>query len=129
MRGVETSAVASGPQAREGGPARIRAGARALTVETLETTRELERLAPEWRRLADGHADGLPFRSWEWQSAWWRHFSEQRLLLRDALWVHAVRDDAGALVAVAPKMITTRPALGRLGGRSAWPTSSARTPT
>ncbi len=45
---------------------------------------------------------------------WWRHFKENSLWVRDELFVLAVRDEHGRLIAVAPLMRTLRPAWGPL---------------
>lgn len=86
----------------------------ALAVEEIETTDALEALGPEWQRLAAAAAEGLPFRTFEWNRAWWASLHAEGLLVRDALFVLAVRDSEGALVAVAPLMRTERPGLGPL---------------
>lgn len=54
-----------------------------------------------WERL--GHEAGNPFTTWEWASAWWRHFGagrEQHVL--------GLRDAGGDLVAVLPLYVAAR---------------------
>lgn len=41
-----------------------------MTVEIITNEHQLSALRPAWNRLAAGH----PFRSWDWQVAWWRHY-------------------------------------------------------
>ncbi len=73
-----------------------------LAVHTIDSTREFEALAVEWRDLlADSSADPL-FLSWEWLFTWWRVLGGGR-----ALRVMTVRDD-DRLVAVAPLVLRGR---------------------
>ncbi len=81
-----------------------------LTVEVVRTVDGLNDLAPGWRSLHEV-AGSLPFTSWEWNVAWWRHLSRQRLASNDRLFVLAMRRQ-GALVGIAPLMLTERPARG-----------------
>jgi CelD/BcsL family acetyltransferase involved in cellulose biosynthesis len=81
-----------------------------LTVELVTTIDELHKLGPEWRRLHEA-VGWLPFTSWEWNMAWWRHLSRQRFASYDRLHVLTMRR-RGELVAVAPLMMTERPARG-----------------
>ncbi len=49
----------------------------------LDAPTGLDEVREDWTRLAD--AAGNPFTTWEWASAWWRHFGQEReLLLRVA---------------------------------------------
>jgi CelD/BcsL family acetyltransferase involved in cellulose biosynthesis len=48
-----------------------------VTVER-ERVPDLEAAREDWTALAD--AAGSPFSTWEWASAWWRHFGEDRPL-------------------------------------------------
>lgn len=82
-----------------------------LTVECLTSVEQVERLAPEWQELFQRVDDALPFVSYEWAVAWWTHLRRRSPLVRDELRVFAVRD-GGELVAVAPMMLTQRPAVG-----------------
>lgn len=83
-----------------------------LQVEIIYTFEALKRLVPEWQRLDDNLRPRLPFRSPSWNLKWWTHFRRSGFLLSDTLNTYVVRDTAGTLVAVAPMMITTRPACG-----------------
>jgi CelD/BcsL family acetyltransferase involved in cellulose biosynthesis len=83
-----------------------------LTVEKVETLEALLRLEREWRGLEVSSSCGLPFLTWDWCIGWWKHLREDKLGIRDTLFVRALRGGAGDLVAVAPLMITRRPAVG-----------------
>jgi CelD/BcsL family acetyltransferase involved in cellulose biosynthesis len=83
----------------------------ALTVEKIETLEALLGLEREWRALEAASHSGLPFLTFDWCVAWWNHLHEAKLGIRDALFVRALRS-SGELVAVAPLMITRRPAVG-----------------
>jgi CelD/BcsL family acetyltransferase involved in cellulose biosynthesis len=54
----------------------------------------------------------LPFAMPDWLALWWRHYRENRLFVRDEFYVHAVRNEQGALIALAPLLLTERPANG-----------------
>lgn len=88
-----------------------------LDVRTLTTVGELSALEPEWRALHERAGSDLPFATPEWSSCWWQHLRARRLTARDSLCARAIRDDRGELVAVAPLMITERPAVGPLRAR------------
>ncbi len=87
-------------------------------VERVETGEALSGLEGEWRDLALRTPARLPFATFDWASSWWAHFQEQRSVLNDSLFVRAIRDSSGALVAVAPLMLTSRPAVGPVRVRS-----------
>jgi CelD/BcsL family acetyltransferase involved in cellulose biosynthesis len=78
----------------------------------------LDALADEWAELQTRARPRLPFTTLRWLSVWWRHYSEQRLLIRDEFFVHELRDERGRLVAVAPLTLTARPGAGPLRARS-----------
>jgi len=59
----------------------------------------------------------VPFATSGWLTHWWQHYREDRLLVRDRFFVHTVRDENGALIAIAPLMLTDRPATGPLRSR------------
>jgi CelD/BcsL family acetyltransferase involved in cellulose biosynthesis len=88
-----------------------------LDVRTLSTAAELSALEPEWRALHERAGTDLPFAAPEWSSCWWQHLRARGLTARDSLCARAVRDGRGELVAVAPLMITERPAVGPLRAR------------
>ncbi|MDP9348252.1 MAG: GNAT family N-acetyltransferase [Gemmatimonadota bacterium] len=85
-----------------------------LRVEKIESLEALDTLGPEWRELEAASGNGLPFMTWEWSSSWWSHFHESRSSVRDTLFVRALRSESGELLAVAPLMLTERPAVGPL---------------
>jgi CelD/BcsL family acetyltransferase involved in cellulose biosynthesis len=85
-----------------------------LSVQLIESAAELATLGGECERLASASRPRLPFATSDWLRLWWQHFSEIRWLVRDRLFVHALRDEQGTLVALAPLMLTERPAAGPL---------------
>ena len=85
-----------------------------ITVEKIDTPEALRGLKREWRDLEVSSRCGLPFLTWDWCVAWWTHLREDKLGIRDTLFVRAFRGCAGHLLAVAPLMITRRPAVGPL---------------
>ena len=89
-----------------------------LVIACIETTAGLSSLAREWEGLFASTGSHLPFWTFEWAETWWKHFQRNRLSVRDAPRVYALRDASGALVAVAPMMLTERPAVGLLRARS-----------
>jgi CelD/BcsL family acetyltransferase involved in cellulose biosynthesis len=90
----------------------------ALNVQRVASPEELDALAQDCKALAFAMRPRLPFASSDWLSLWWRHFREDRLLVRDEFYVHVVRDEHDTLVALAPLMLTERPANGPLRCRS-----------
>jgi CelD/BcsL family acetyltransferase involved in cellulose biosynthesis len=60
----------------------------------LDSVEALDRIAAEWNALTDH----VPFRSFEWATAWWRHYRPAQA----QLFVLAVHDSAGRLVGLAP---------------------------
>jgi CelD/BcsL family acetyltransferase involved in cellulose biosynthesis len=89
-----------------------------LVIECIETTPGFAALEDEWRRLFARTGSHLPFWTFDWSASWWRHFQRNRLSVADALRTYVVREPGGALVAVAPMMLTERPAVGFLRARS-----------
>jgi len=89
-----------------------------LRVERVEGADPIGALAPEWRALFDATGCRLPFHAVEWAQAWWRHLHRNGRATRDTLQLRAVRDAGGQLVAVAPLMLTERPATGPLRARN-----------
>lgn len=89
-----------------------------VVLERVESEEALERLAPEWQRLAERATGGFPFRTFEWHRAWWTHLRARGARVRDTLAVIAARSARGELVGVAPFMHTERPARGPLRIRS-----------
>ena len=85
-----------------------------LKVQRVESPQDLVALAEDCARLGFAMQPRSPFASIDWLSLWWRHFREDRLLVHDEFYVHAVRDEHGALLAIAPLMLTERPGAGPL---------------
>lgn len=83
-------------------------------MEKIESLEALHALESEWRELEGSRVDLLPFQTWEWSVSWWSHFPEARATLRDSLFARALRSGSGELLAVAPLMLTERPAFGPL---------------
>ena len=81
-----------------------------LNVETATQVEAFDRLASEWDALGECQAIRTPFQSARWYRLWWKHFQRAGLKVRDDLQLHSVRDPSGLLVAVAPMMLTHRPA-------------------
>jgi len=82
-----------------------------MRTEAVTTLEGLEALEPAWRELSRRSGSDLPFLTWEWTVSWWRHFASRRTRVSDSLFLQAVWE-GGSLVAVAPLMITARPAVG-----------------
>ncbi|MEP7051391.1 MAG: GNAT family N-acetyltransferase [Pseudomonadota bacterium] len=89
-----------------------------LSVQRLTSPEALRSLADECTRLAAQMRPRLPFATPDWLTLWWRHYRENRLFVRDEFYVHAVRNEHGALVALAPLLVTERPAHGPLRCRN-----------
>ena len=72
----------------------------------------LQPYAAAWNRLAAG----IPFRSWEWLSTWWRHYGPQASAgdRKRTLCVLGVFDELGALVGLAPCYATESAMAGRV---------------
>jgi CelD/BcsL family acetyltransferase involved in cellulose biosynthesis len=85
-----------------------------LSVERLKCVEAFEALLPEWEALEALLSPRTPFTSPIWNQLWWKYFAHQGLLRHDECFVHALRDDSGRLVAVAPLMRTYQPAFGPL---------------
>jgi CelD/BcsL family acetyltransferase involved in cellulose biosynthesis len=75
-----------------------------VDVVRLRALDEVAGLAEAWNRLSGG----VPFRSWEWNGTWWRHYCDD-----GQLYVLCVRDGQ-QLVAVAPWYVSRHPARGRV---------------
>jgi CelD/BcsL family acetyltransferase involved in cellulose biosynthesis len=89
-----------------------------LYVERAAGDSAIETLAPEWERLESSLRPRTPFTSPLWNTLWWKHFSADSVWVRDELFIHTVRNEFDGLVAVAPMMLTARPAFGPLRVRA-----------
>jgi CelD/BcsL family acetyltransferase involved in cellulose biosynthesis len=85
-------------------------------VEVVETVRALEAIAPAWQALDEQTSPRLPFTGPRWNLLWWKHFAESRLTVADRIYSF-VLFDGSQLLAVAPMMLTERPAMGVLRTR------------
>jgi len=92
-----------------------------LHVERAEGLGALEKLELEWERLQASLRPRTPFTSPLWHSLWWKHFSANTSWVRDELSLHVVRNEFDTLVAIAPMMLTSRPAFGPLRVRALQP--------
>lgn len=86
----------------------IRLDNQVLSVEAVESLDDLHALEAEWLAL-EPSLPGTPFLTFDWAVTWWEHLAENRLLVKDKLFVRAFRDRTGELVGVAPLMLTQRP--------------------
>jgi CelD/BcsL family acetyltransferase involved in cellulose biosynthesis len=82
-----------------------------LTIEKIDSLASLMQLKKEWQALEVD--SGLPFTSWDWAMAWWTQLREDKLGVKDSLFIRAIRS-SGELVAVAPMLVTRRPSIGPL---------------
>ena len=81
-----------------------------LRVETRRRLKDFEALAEAWDALAAVQIRRTPFQNAAWSRLWWKHYQRDAPQIRDELRLYAIRDAAGQLVAIAPMMITHRPA-------------------
>lgn len=89
-----------------------------LSVEVIAAPEQLRGLAAEVDRLALAMRPRVPFATSAWLLLWWQHFRENRSFVRDRFFARALRDENGALVALAPLLVTERPGVGPLRARS-----------
>jgi len=83
-----------------------------LHVSRMTGPERLETLWSDWEQLEQNLRPRTPFTSPLWNKLWWQHFAAHGTWVRDELFVLAVRNEFGALIAVAPMMVTSRPAFG-----------------
>ena len=78
-----------------------------LSVTAVKTSRELERLEPEWNSLWQSDSGATPFQSPEWLLPWWTHVGQGEL--------HsiAVRDGGSRLVGLLPLYVCQHPVDGK----------------
>ena len=72
-----------------------------IVAETVTDAAGLERLADEWRALADSCPAATIFQTYEWNAVWWRRLGQGP---GRRLHVIALRGDGGELVGLAPLM-------------------------
>jgi CelD/BcsL family acetyltransferase involved in cellulose biosynthesis len=68
-----------------------------LHAEWLTTAHAFEQIGPEWSALVEVAGVNNVFAAFEWASAWWEVWGQQRTLA-----IVTIRDDAGRLVGLAP---------------------------
>jgi CelD/BcsL family acetyltransferase involved in cellulose biosynthesis len=81
-----------------------------MRVEPLTVPGALADVAADWDRLSRQ----VPFRSFDWLDAWWRHYSAAAASAARRLCVLAVRAGDGALIGLAPWWLETTLAGGRV---------------
>jgi len=89
-----------------------------LRVERLLDPAQLAALAPACDAISRRMSPRSPFATSTWLAHWWRHYSEDRSLVRDRFFVHSVRDGQGTLIAIAPLILTERPGSGPFRSRN-----------
>jgi CelD/BcsL family acetyltransferase involved in cellulose biosynthesis len=88
-----------------------------LHVSRLRGIEDFDALAAEWDALEAEILPRTPFTSRLWNSLWWQHMRRDNLAVRDEFHSYVIRDRFGRLIAVAPMMLTSRPAIGPLRAR------------
>jgi CelD/BcsL family acetyltransferase involved in cellulose biosynthesis len=76
-----------------------------MHIRRARTPAEFDALADRWNHLSGD----VPFRRWEWNRAWWRHYGQTH-----ELFVLTVYDNAGLLVGLAPWYMEQTPGAGRV---------------
>jgi hypothetical protein len=89
-----------------------------LRVERAAGQGAIQKLAAQWQDLEKNLRPRTPFTSPLWNDLWWKHFCADSVWVRDELFVHTVRNEFDTLIAVAPMMLTLRPAFGPLRVRA-----------
>jgi CelD/BcsL family acetyltransferase involved in cellulose biosynthesis len=89
-----------------------------IRIERLSGPEAFGALTPEWDVLDASLSPRTPFTTSLWNTLWWKHFRAELPLVRDEFFAHVVRNEAGQLMAVAPMMLTHRPARGPLRARA-----------
>ncbi len=83
-----------------------------MQVVRFSNLEPLAPLAAHWDRLARD----IPFRSWDWLTAWWRHYGngQTEQLPAASLYVLGAVDSAGDLVGIAPWYVEHSASRGRV---------------
>ena len=84
-----------------------------VQLKVVKSLKGLEAIAPAWQALDEQTFPRLPFTGPQWNLLWWKHFAESRRTVADRIQSFVLFDD-NHLVAVAPMMLTERPAVGPL---------------
>jgi CelD/BcsL family acetyltransferase involved in cellulose biosynthesis len=87
-----------------------------VKVHVIENLSLLEAIAPAWQVLDEQTFPRLPFTGPHWNLLWWKHFAEKRRTVADRIQSFVVFD-GDQLLAVAPMMLTERPAVGPVRAR------------
>jgi CelD/BcsL family acetyltransferase involved in cellulose biosynthesis len=87
-----------------------------VKVNVVESLSLLEAIAPAWQVLDEQTFPRLPFTGPHWNLLWWKHFAENRRTVADRIQSFVVFD-GDRLLAVAPMMLTERPAMGPVRAR------------
>jgi hypothetical protein len=85
---------------------------RALRCAVHRDASAFAELRREWDELDAATTPRRPYASELWNRLWWQHFRRISPVVRDDLCIFTVRDDAGALIAIAPMLVTARPGVG-----------------
>jgi CelD/BcsL family acetyltransferase involved in cellulose biosynthesis len=88
-----------------------------LHVQRLERIEDFAAIGDEWDQLDEAIFPRTPFTSRLWNTLWWKHFRRHGLAVRDEFRGYVIRDQNDELIAVAPMMLTLRPAVGPLQSR------------
>ncbi len=83
-----------------------------LRVERMADERHSVSIQGEWQALHESIEPRNPFGAPLWNMYWWKHYSRKHLGVANEYFLHTVRDEWGALRAVAPWVINYRPAFG-----------------
>jgi CelD/BcsL family acetyltransferase involved in cellulose biosynthesis len=83
-----------------------------LAVQRLSGSDDLGGLRKEWAALDRAIYPRTPFTGPLWHTLWWKHFHKTSAATFDEFFVCTLRDEAGALIGVAPMMRTHRPSFG-----------------
>jgi CelD/BcsL family acetyltransferase involved in cellulose biosynthesis len=86
-------------------------------VETVADESSLAGLDREWEELERTSGHATPFLTVPWTRSWWRHVRECAHTVKDSLAIRVVRTERREIVAIAPFMLTERPASGPLRTR------------
>ncbi len=87
-----------------------------LHLEAVESLAALEAISKAWAELDEETWPRVPFTGPRWNRLWWKHFAESRTTVADQLHSFVVFEGE-RLLAVAPMMLTERPAVGPLRTR------------
>ena len=82
-----------------------------MLVTRLASLEELGPIAGPWRSLSRD----VPFRGWDWLTAWWRHYGEPHARSgRKELFVLTVTDAENQVIGIAPWYLERSKTLGRI---------------